>query len=114
MHAGPTSLRRGWFSSGYGTRSDPFTDQPTLHPGVDFAVDLVSARIEYAYSTKLVLSGWLQYNDATGDFVSNLRLNFIHSPLSDLFLVYQERRDTDSGAVLDRRITAKLTKLFAF
>jgi len=30
-------LRRGWFSSGYGTRTDPFTNKPALHPGVDFA-----------------------------------------------------------------------------
>lgn len=30
-------LRRGWFSSGYGTRTDPFTGKATLHPGVDFA-----------------------------------------------------------------------------
>jgi hypothetical protein len=57
---------------------------------------------------------WLQYNDATGELVTNVRLNFIHSPLSDLFLVYAERRDTGSGTVLDRRLSAKLTKLFAF
>jgi Peptidase family M23 len=30
-------LRRGWFSSGYGIRTDPFTNKPTMHPGLDFA-----------------------------------------------------------------------------
>jgi hypothetical protein len=82
--------------------------------GESFTVDVLSSRIDYAYSTRLLLGAWLQYNDATAEVVSNVRLNFIHSPLSDLFLVYSERRDTDGGTVLDRRFTAKLTKLFAF
>jgi hypothetical protein len=48
------------------------------------------------------------------DALAPLRLNFIHSPLSDLFLVYRERRDTDGGGVLDRRLTAKVSRLFPF
>jgi hypothetical protein len=82
--------------------------------GQSFTVDVLSGRVDYAYSTKLFLGAWLQYNDATGELVTNVRLNFIHSPLSDLLLVYAERRDTGSGTVLDRRLSAKLTKLFAF
>ena len=46
--------------------------------------------------------------------VTNLRLRFIHAPLSDLFLVYTERRDVKDNVVLDRVVTAKVTKLFAF
>jgi hypothetical protein len=52
--------------------------------------------------------------------VTNVRLNYIHAPLSDLFLVYSERRDLRpessgvSDVLLDRRITLKATKLFAF
>ena len=30
-------VREGWFSSGYGTRSDPFTGKATLHRGLDFS-----------------------------------------------------------------------------
>jgi hypothetical protein len=82
--------------------------------GQSFTVDVLSGRLDYAYSTKLFLGAWLQYNDATQEIVSNVRLNFLHAPLSDLFLVYQERRDTDGGGVIDRRLSAKLTKLFAF
>ncbi len=77
--------------------------------------DLYSARIKYSHSTKLYIRGYVQYNDAEGQVITNLRLNFIHAPLSDFFLVYTERRDVrDGGGVLERFVTAKLTKLLAF
>jgi hypothetical protein len=85
-----------------------------------FTVDVYSARMDYAYSTRLLSGAWVQYNDATGELVTNVRVNFIHAPLSDLFLVYSERRDltpSDAGpsdVLLDRRITIKATRLFAF
>lgn len=88
--------------------------------GDPFTVDVYSARVDYAYSTRLLSGAWVQYNDATGELVTNVRVNFIHAPLSDLFLVYSERRDlspSDSGlddVLLDRRITIKATRLFAF
>ena len=46
--------------------------------------------------------------------VTNFRMNWIYSPLSDVFLVFTERRDLDAGVVLDRLVTAKVTKLLAF
>ncbi len=30
-------IRKGWLSSGYGRRTDPFTGKPSWHKGVDFA-----------------------------------------------------------------------------
>jgi murein DD-endopeptidase MepM/ murein hydrolase activator NlpD len=30
-------VRQGWFASGYGTRSDPFTGKATMHRGLDFS-----------------------------------------------------------------------------
>ena len=35
----------------------------------------------------------MQYNALSQVLVTNLRLNFIHAPLSDVFLVYSEQRD---------------------
>jgi hypothetical protein len=46
--------------------------------------------------------------------VTNLRANLIHAPLSDLFLLYTERRDTKGGGVLQRFFTMKLTRLLIF
>jgi len=78
-------------------------------------VDLYSARVKYSYSTKLYIRGYVQYNAATEQVVTNVRLNFIHAPLSDFFLVYTERRNVrGTQVVLERFLTAKLTKLLAF
>ncbi len=45
---------------------------------------------------------------------SNVRFNFIHRPLSDFFLVYNERRLETTGDLIDRAIIAKVTYLMAF
>lgn len=79
-----------------------------------FTADVFGGRIRYAYSTKLFLSAFVQYNTSSDELVTNVRFNFIHAPLSDLFLVYTERRDVANGILLDRVLTAKVTRLFAF
>jgi hypothetical protein len=80
-----------------------------------FTADLFGMRVKYSYSTALYFRAYVQYNAATDQVITNLRLNFIHAPLSDFFIVYTERRDVNgTGRVLERFLTAKLTKLFAF
>lgn len=73
----------------------------------------------------------MQYNQSSDELFTNVRFNLIHASLSDLFLVYSERRDLGEPAalatndamaeggssgnpVIDRRITLKVTKLVAF
>ena len=87
--------------------------------GSDFTADLISGRFRYAYNTKLFLMGFMQYNESTEDLVTYLRLNILHAPLSDIFLVFSERRNVANGVfdganVLDRMVTAKVTRLIAF
>ncbi len=82
--------------------------------GTAFDADLYRARLRYSQSTQLFLSGFVQYNQATGVLVTNARFNWLHAPLSDVFLVFAERRDTRRGLVLDRRISLKVTKLLSF
>ena len=43
---------------------------------------------------RAVLNACFQYNADTDQISSNIRFNIIHRPLSDLFLVYDDRRDT--------------------
>ena len=83
-------------------------------PGTAFTADVFGARLDFAGSRRFFVSSFLQYNTATEEVVTNIRLNFIHSPLSDLFLVFSERRDVGAGIVLERGITLKGTKLFSF
>jgi len=72
---------------------------------------LLGGRLSYDHSTTLFASAFVQYNDVVGEAVSNVRLNWVHAPLSDVFLVYTERRSTREGGVLDRRAAVKVTKL---
>jgi len=76
--------------------------------------DVYGAKVDAFFSTTLLTSAFVQYNEASGEVVTNLRFRWIHAPLSDLYLVLTERRDTDAGRVLDRFVTMKFTKLLAF
>ncbi|MEZ4415920.1 MAG: DUF5916 domain-containing protein [Gemmatimonadota bacterium] len=82
--------------------------------GQDFTVNLYSARLKYAVSTTLNFGAFVQYNGDTGETITNLRANLIHAPLSDLFLLYTERRERDGGGVLERFVTLKVTRLLVF
>jgi len=76
--------------------------------------DLLSARVRYALSTSFFASAFVQYNNSANEMVTNLRFNLIHAPLSDVFLVFSERRNTRTHTLLDRVLTAKVTRMFAF
>jgi hypothetical protein len=82
--------------------------------GADFSVDVYAARLKYAVSTRLNFGAFVQLNGETDEAVTNLRANLIHAPLSDLFLLYTERRDTRGGGVLERFFTVKVTRLLIF
>ncbi|HCW78966.1 MAG TPA: hypothetical protein DG084_07595, partial [Gemmatimonadetes bacterium] len=85
--------------------------------GLDFSADIYRARLRYALNTKAFFLAFVQYNGATEELISNARINLIHSPLSDLFLVYTERRSLAVGTserLLERGVTLKVTKLLAF
>jgi hypothetical protein len=85
-------------------------------PQGDFANHLLRARLEYSFSTRLALMSLIQWNSDTGEVDINMRLNFIHSPGSDLFIVYNERRLVEGIGTgpLDRSIAVKFTYLFNF
>ncbi len=84
-------------------------------PGApSFDADVYGGRVTFAANTRFFTSAFLQYNSATTDVVSNLRLNFIHSPLSDLFLVYTERRNRSGERPTERFLSFKVTKALAF
>jgi hypothetical protein len=79
-----------------------------------FTTTLITGRINYFFNTKVFLNTLLQYNTDAQQWSSNVRFNVIHRPLSDIFLVYNERRASRSGDLIDRAIVAKMTYLIAF
>ena len=79
-----------------------------------FVSKLLTTRLNYNLNTKMFVNALLQYNSDSRQWSSNLRFNVIHRPLSDFFLVYNERRDDRTGDRIDRALIAKLTYLMAF
>ncbi len=68
----------------------------------------------YAFSSRTFLNTFIQYNADRNQLSTNIRFNIIHHPLSDIFVVFNERRDTITGEVLDRGVVFKFTNLFNF
>jgi hypothetical protein len=79
-----------------------------------FVTHLVTGRVNYYFSTKVFVNALVQYNTDTNQWSSNVRLDIIHRPLSDIYLVYNERRDSRSDALISRAVIAKMTYLLAF
>ena len=82
-------------------------------PSGDFTTTLVTSRSRYSFSTTIFLNALIQYNSALREISSNIRFNWIYKPLSDFFLVYNERRAT-TGEVRERALIAKFTYVFDF
>ncbi|MYJ68247.1 MAG: carbohydrate binding family 9 domain-containing protein, partial [Gemmatimonadetes bacterium] len=86
--------------------------------GRTFEANLFGGRVRLARDTRTFLSAFVQYNESADELQTNIRFNLIHAPLSDLFLVYSERRnpapEAGEAGLIDRAITVKFTKLLAF
>jgi len=79
-----------------------------------YRTNLVTGRVNFYFSTKVFVNALVQYNTDTNQWSSNVRLDIIHRPLSDLYVVYNERHDSRSGALISRAVIAKMTYLLAF
>lgn len=81
-------------------------------PAGSFTTDLVIGRVRVAANTRLFGNALLQYNSQTNTFSANVRIDFIHRPGSDLFIVFNERRDVeDHWDPINRAFIVKLTYL---
>ena len=76
--------------------------------------DLVGARFSYGFNPRAFLNAFFQYNTETHEVSSNIRFNITYRPLSDLYIVYNDRRNTTSGLPLERAFIVKLTRLVSF
>jgi hypothetical protein len=85
----------------------------TLDEGA-FTTNLIGARFLYAFTPLALFNAFVQYNADTRQLSSNLRFQLTHHPLSDLYLVYNDTRDTRRGETVGRAVIIKLTNLFNF
>jgi hypothetical protein len=79
-----------------------------------FTTDLIGVRAAAAFSPKMFLEAFVQYNTAAETVSSNVRYRFIHHPLSDFFVVYSELRPTEGDDETLRNVSLKLTHLLNF
>jgi Domain of unknown function (DUF5916)/Carbohydrate family 9 binding domain-like len=91
-----------------------FERNDVVLPEGDFTVDLIGTKLNYSFSNRMFLNALFQYDSDEDQVLTNIRFNFMYKPLSDLYLVYNERRDIADNRVLDRAITLKLTYVLPF
>ena len=130
--SGTLSLQRGGFydgnltALGYGARAE-VTPQLSFEPAIYInrievssgmaTIPLVRSRVTYTLTPRLFFGGLIQYNSIAASLGTNLRLRWEYQPGSELFVVYNDTRDTSlRGRPLleNRAFIVKLTRLFRF
>ena len=131
--SGTFSIQRGEFFSGnitaYGYRrgrieiTPRFSFEPSISvnridlPEGQFTSTLVQSRLTYTLTPRTFFGGFLQYNNSTNSLSTNLRLRWEYQPGSELFVVYNDQRETGlrgSPLLQNRAFIVKFTRLFRF
>ena len=131
--SGSVAVQHGSFYSGTKTGVDvtsarlEVTPQLSLEPGVsfnwvdlpegDFTTELVTARTTYTVTPLMFVSALLQYNSSNDALGANVRFRWEYQPGSELFVVYNEQRDTLTPRfpeLENRAFIIKVNRLFRF
>ena len=132
--SGTFSIQRGEFFSGHltavGYRNGriEITPQLSVEPGIavnlidlpagEFTATLATSRVTYTLTPRAFFSGLVQYNNSNDSLSTNLRLRWEYQPGSELFVVYNDQRDTATlrGTLMlqNRALIVKFTRLFRF
>ena len=132
--SGTFSLQRGEFfdgditAIGYSRGRIEITPQMSIEPSISvnrialpggrFTTKLATTRFTYTFTPRMFFSGLLQYNSSRDALSTNLRLRWEYQPGSELFVVYNDQRDTGLGRsfpILENRaFIVKFTRLFRF
>ena len=131
--AGTVSLHHGSFFSGNKTTVGvsrgrlELTPQLSVEPSVSynqvdlpegrFTTNLATTRTTFTVTPEMFVSALLQYNTSTRSLSTNLRLRWEYQPGSELFVVYNEQRDTLTPRfpeLKNRAFVVKINRLFRF
>ena len=103
-----------------------FSFEPSLSinhvelPDAAFTAPLAVTRLTYSFTPRMFFSGLLQYNATSAALGTNLRLRWEYSPGSELFVVYNDQRDTLLAPdqrfpmLQNRAFVVKFTRLFRY
>ena len=132
--SGTLTFQRGGFYDGTITAVGfqrgrvELTPQFSFEPGISVnrielpigaaTIPLVTSRVTYTLTPRMFFGGLIQYNSSNSSLGTNLRLRWEYQPGSELFVVYNDTRNTDvfdRAPVLENRaFIVKLTRLFRF
>ena len=131
--SGTWSLQRGRFFNGditavgYRRGRIEITPQFSVEPGFSinridlpegrFTAKLVTGRLTYTLTPRMFIGGLVQYNSSNDSLSTNLRLRWEYQPGSELFVVYNDQRDTSlrgTPFLENRAFVVKFTRLFRF
>jgi hypothetical protein len=131
--SGVVSLDRGGFYSGnktsvgYRTGRVKISPKVSLEPGITlnhitlpvgtFNTNLVSSRATYTMTPFMFISALIQYNSTTHAVSTNARFRWEYTVGSELFVVYNDNRDTLTSGFPDlqnRSLIVKVNRLFRF
>ena len=114
----------GHFSGGHLEVSSQLSVEPSVSfSWIDlaegsFSTELVTARTTYTVPTPLMfVSALVQYNSSNDSLGTNLRFRWEYQPGSELFVVYNEQRDTMTRGypeLENRAFVIKVNRLFRF
>ena len=86
-------------------------------PAGDVMATLVTTRTTFTVTPFLFASALVQYNSAANNASANVRLRWEYQPGSELFIVYNEQRDTLARRfpmLENRALIVKINRLFRF
>ena len=131
--SGNLSAEYGAFYSGHKTAISlsrgrtNITPQLSVEPSVSinwvdlaegsFTLHLVASRVTFTMTPLMFVSALLQYNSASHAVTANVRLRWEYRPGSELFVVFNEQRDTLAprfAALANRAVIIKINRLFRF
>ena len=131
--SGILSIERGSFfggdktTVGYSRGRVEISPQLAIEPSVSvnrvtlpvgsFTTNLIGSRLTYTLTPKMFVSGLVQYNSSRHSVAANVRFRWEYQPGSELFVVYNDTRDTEGGGFPDlqtRAFIVKLNRLFRF
>ena len=112
---------------GFGGGRLQITPQLAVEPGISlnrielpqgrFTTELVTARTTYTVTPLMFLSALVQYNSSNASLGANVRFRWEYQPGSELFVVYNEQRDTLTPRypeLQNRAFVVKINRLFRF
>lgn len=91
--------------------STTFSRNAIRLPDGRFVGELVGLRFDWSFTPRMFLNAFVQHNSETDTWLSNVRFNLIHRPLSDIYVVWNETR---VPGLTRRALLFKYTQMFQF